>query len=237
MPTSDPCVILPWDSDHFGVRIARLIAPITDESLRAIDTWGAANEINCVYALADSTTLDQAWLCEQHGFALMDVRMTLNRDLRAFAARDSSHTVRIAQDSDLPALRALMRDSFHDTRFYTDSRFNRDRADALYVAWLEKLYADPHAGVFVVGDSDVRGMIACELRDTVGIIQLYAVNRAFRGAGVGSALIAHALAWMHARGAESAQVVTSGRNISAQRSYQTHGFLTDTIQFWYHRWL
>jgi ribosomal protein S18 acetylase RimI-like enzyme len=33
-----------------------------------------------------------------------------------------------------------------------------------------------------------------------------------------------------------ATVVTQGRNIASQRLYQKHGFVTQSIQLWYHRW-
>jgi len=31
-------------------------------------------------------------------------------------------------------------------------------------------------------------------------------------------------------------VVTQGRNLAAQRLYQRNGFVTASLQLWYHRW-
>ena len=50
------------------------------------------------------------------------------------------------------------------------------------------------------------------------------------------ALIAAALDWCEAEGAEEVAVVTQGRNVAAQRLYQRCGFVTQRLELWYHKW-
>ncbi len=69
-----------------------------------------------------------------------------------------------------------------------------------------------------------------------GQIGLFAVAEAARGQGVGGRLIAAALAWFAARGADPVTVVTQGRNIRAQRIYQQFGLLSHGLELWFHRW-
>jgi ribosomal protein S18 acetylase RimI-like enzyme len=57
-----------------------------------------------------------------------------------------------------------------------------------------------------------------------------------RGRSLGSALVEHSLRWFGERGMKDVSVVTQGRNAAAQRLYQRCGFITDSVQIWYHRW-
>src|SRR5213079_3218991 len=46
--------------------------------------------------------------------------------------------LRLATEADIPALRAIARESHTDSRFYHDPRFGCDRAAALFETWIEK---------------------------------------------------------------------------------------------------
>ena len=44
------------------------------------------------------------------------------------------------------------------------------------------------------------------------------------------------LSWSRQQHAKRVTVVTQGRNLAAQRLYQGNGFVTASLQLWYHRW-
>lgn len=83
----------------------------------------------------------------------------------------------------------------------------------------------------------VAGFVACLIDGTVGSIGLLGVADNARGLGVGHTMIISALDWFRMQGCTSVQVVTQGRNIAAQRLYQRCGFITLSVQLWYHLWL
>lgn len=246
--SSDPCVMLPWDSDFFGRRIARvkshcLDAPLIDEIAR----WTGEQAIDCLYFLADSNHTPTIALAETAGFRLVDVRLTLDLNNPAAAAttlaatRPPSVHIREAQPNDMDRLAAIARTAHTDTRFYADPHFDYARCEDLYETWIRRS-AEGFADQVLVSDQGGRatGYITCTLHaadPATGTIGLLGVGSDSRGAGLGSALVITALDWFGQRGCRQVTVVTQGRNIDAQRLYQKCRFRTRSLQLWYHRWL
>jgi dTDP-4-amino-4,6-dideoxy-D-galactose acyltransferase len=142
--------------------------------------------------------------------------------------------------SDIPALRRIAAASHHDSRFYADPHFDRERCGELYATWIEKSCRGEAADVVLVAEADgaAAGYISCRLTGREGLaeIGLLAVGAAAQGRGLGGALVGAALRRLAERGASRVRVVTQGRNTRAQRLYQAHGLLTQSIGLWFHRW-
>ena len=66
--------------------------------------------------------------------------------------------------------------------------------------------------------------------------QLLAVAQDHRRSGLAAELLGRALGWFREQGAGSVSVVTQGRNTGAVRLYERAGFVTYSIELWYHRW-
>lgn len=227
---TEPAHLLPWDSEHFGLKIAR-----ADASPEDAIAWAKAQEIDCMYACIEDDVL--AW--DEHikaGFKLVDVRITLERSLDA---RSTPHpTLRDATEADLADLALIARTSHTDSRFYADARFDRARCDALYARWITNS-VQGWADKVIVSELDGRlgGYISAHMKDDgLSSIGLLAVAQHARGQGLASAKILAACAWMRAQGATRCEVVTQGRNIAAQRVYQRAGFRTARIEYWFHWW-
>jgi dTDP-4-amino-4,6-dideoxy-D-galactose acyltransferase len=235
------CQYLEWDSQFFGARIARFEdTRLTPENAAAALAWCSENRIECVYLLTDATHAETSIIADKAGFRLVDVRMTLARDLNEPV---SLHTgagpeIRVASARDLPELMAIARVSHHDSRFYQDPGFQDSRCDDLYATWIERSFEGYADSVFVAEmDGIVSGYITCRVSNSgEGSIQLLAVRSGARGLGVGSRLVGKALEYLSERGMTTASVVTQGRNIGSLSLYQRCGFRTNNVQHWYHRW-
>lgn len=238
------CEHLDWDSRFFGRRIARLNGPRLDQTRQddplkdALD-WCAAERVDCLYLLAESDDAATVELARRHGFALTDVRITFERTWREQASPASF--IRPAQPQDLPALKAIARASHTDTRFYYDSHFPRDLCDALYETWIENSCNGFAQAVLVAEHNQTAcGYVTCHLHNDgpthEAQLGLIAVAEAQRGRGFGKALTHAFIHWAAQQGAARMTVVTQGRNIAAQRLYQQHGFLTQSLQLWFHYW-
>lgn len=234
---SPPAELLPWDSEHFGMRVARAAAgPLTADRLAALDRWCEARGVDCLYLLADGDDFETLHRAPAAGFAFVDVRLTFDRPAPAEAA--PAPDVRPARTDDLPALRPIARRGHTDSRFYADRRFPRERCDDLYDRWIVRS-VEGWADAVLVAEADGRaaGYATCHrAADGSGSIGLVGVGEAARGRGLGGRLVAAALGWFAGEGVERVEVVTQGRNVAAQRLYQAHGFRTRRVEIWYHRW-
>jgi dTDP-4-amino-4,6-dideoxy-D-galactose acyltransferase len=239
-PTDEPiCTYLDWDSQFFELRIARLNRQSLDEaSLKETLSWCRSNHIDCVYFLANSEDARSCRLADRNGFFQTDVRMTLERRLSLNDLMPPpGGTVRPAREGDFSALRAIAREGHRDTRFHFDEHFDRAKCDLLYETWIENSFKGFAQAVLVAeAEGAAVGYITCHLENEASRIGIVGVADGQRGAGLGTHLVRHFLAWSVRQGARKATVVTQGRNVPAQRLYQRTGFVTASFQLWYHRW-
>jgi dTDP-4-amino-4,6-dideoxy-D-galactose acyltransferase len=237
--TPEPlCTYLDWDSDFFGLRIARANRDrLDDTSCKEILAWCAGNRIDCLYFLADFDDPETTRVAETHEFLLVDMRMTFERTLGDVPGVPSSPVVRPAREEDLQQLRAIASKGHRDTRFYFDRHFDRTKCDLLYETWVEKSFRGFAQGMLVaeVNHKPV-AYVTGHLRGTEAQIGIVGVAQGHRGAGLGSVVVQCFLDWARREGAERATVVTQARNVGAQRLYQRNGFVTASCQLWYHRW-
>jgi dTDP-4-amino-4,6-dideoxy-D-galactose acyltransferase len=231
------CRLLEWDSAFFGRRIARLDrGRLTAAEAAATLEWCRGQRVDCLYFLADADDGPTVAAAEAHGFRLVDVRLTLERP--GGMVPPAEPDVRPWADADLPGLRALAAVSHADTRFYFDPGFAREKCAALYATWIDKSchgYADQ---VLTAGPpGEPLGYVTCHLgKDGEGQIGLIGVAAAAQGQGLGGRLVRAAVRWLHDHGMVRVAVVTQGRNGRAQRLYQRCGFVTRSLQLWYHCW-
>lgn len=242
MKAGSLCQYLDWDSEFFRRRIARItISRLSQESIERILTWCDSQVIDCIYFLADPDDGGTIRLAEDNGFHFADIRVTLERQLDNVVFTEESRfegSIRLCVPGDVPTLRTIAGVSHRDSRFYYDSHFPRPLCNALYETWIEKS-CHGYANAVLVAELQGRpvGYISCHLLDqTTGGIGLLGVSADGQGKGLGQRLVNESLRWFAGRAMERITVVTQGRNCKAQRSYQRCGFLTRSVQLWYHQW-
>ena len=233
------CTYLEWDSKFFQHRIARLNRRRLDPAtLATCAEFCQQHRIDCIYLLADSDDPQTPRLAEANDFHLTDIRVTLERPVAGedLAVFDSKST-RFARESDLPTLRAIARSGHRDTRFYSDGHFEQNKCDLLYETWIENSFRGFAQAVLVAeAEGEPAAYLACHLNEQTSQIGLLGVTEDHRGKGLATTLVRAFLSWSREQGARRAIVVTQGRNLQAQRLYQHNGFLTASMQLWYHRW-
>jgi ribosomal protein S18 acetylase RimI-like enzyme len=195
--------------------------------------------VDCLYFLADADHNVTVQVAENHGFHLVDIRLTLGLRTRGNLdkPRDADKRIRPCQPADEEALKSIARSVHLDSRFFADPHFPPERCAALYETWIAQ-DCGGSADLVLVAEwaGQVAGYISCQARAGKGQISLLGVKSEARGRGVGQSLVAEALHWFAGRGAAEVSVVTQARNLAAQQVYQKAGFRTWAVQLWYHRW-
>ena len=237
------CHLLEWDTGFFGFRIARLTpSRMTGRDMQRALTWCEGHAIDCLYYLADSDHEESTRLAERNGFHLIDIRLTLERRLARAQEKKIKGLpevrIRAFQESDLRHLKTIAREVYSDTRFFRDPHFPRGLAEGLYVTWIEKSCRGGADAVLVLERHQKPiGYITCHrLQEHMGQIGLVGLHAKARGEGGGRQLVDSALRQFQQWGMKRVEVVTQGRNLNAQRLYQSCGFMTKNLQLWYHKW-
>lgn len=207
--------------------------------IESVLAWCRKESIDCLYLLVAADDLATLRSAEERAFHLVDIRMTYDKKIeRAVTESSGLQPIRRARESDIPALRAIAAVSHTDSRFYADGGFERARCDELYATWIEKSCRGWAEVVFVAEHEGLpSGYLSCHEREgRRGEIGLVGIAARAQGRGLGRALVESALCWFAERRLERASVVTQGRNVAAQRLYQSSGFRTTAVQLWHHRW-
>jgi GNAT superfamily N-acetyltransferase len=241
MKSQVACQVLEWDSKFFGRRIARVdAAKLTNADALEVFSWARRESVDCVYLLVNADDRDSANAAQSVGFALTDIRTTLSRLPRP-DDRDGypgGKDIEPAKPDDIAALRAIARVSHRKTRFYSDPNFPRDRCDALYAKWIENSCSGDAQVVMVARQGgEAVGYLSCHLdAKRVGSIGLFAVSAEARGKAFGRRLLRASLEWFAGADAADVQVVTQGASAGGIRLYERAGFITRSVQLWYHLW-
>ncbi len=231
------CEQLAWDSSFWGVPIAKVVGSRLDAGkAEAVDAWCEANEIVCLYLLADSRDAVTGRVAAEHGYRFVDLRMTLvnSPGRRRGAGSTSASAIREAQVEDERALKAIARSAHTDSRFFFDWRFDRESCAELYVAWMDRELSDPETLVLVAARNGRPAGYVSLARGVEPAIGLLAVGEEHAGQGVASELVAAAVSSVGAD--QPVRVVTQARNSAAVRVYERCEFVAESTGVWYHKW-
>jgi len=240
MAGTERCQELPWDSAFFGVAIARAVRLHADAAdCDAMQRWCAERRIDCLYFLCPVGDAATRLHLEAAGYQFVGSRVTLERSLESEVPMPAG-AMRTATLEDIPRLRAIAAEAHHDTRFYVDGRFDRQRCDELYATWIEKS-VHGYADLVIVAERDgtPAGYVTAHLpaaADAPARIGLIAVAAEWRNQGVGRDLLKSVCQEVAARGATTMSVSTAGTNAAALAVYAREGFRAIDESLWYHRW-
>ena len=219
---------LPWDSSHFGFPVATLPGSDFD----ANEVAGAVNAMRGVpirtcYALANPKPSNIGAL-EQAGFRLVDMRVELHHD---GCVKGQLSDVRVAEADDYAGLLKMASTAFNHSRFYADSRFPKDRVDAMFMVWISNCLSDPNVRNLVIGETgSPKGFLSLRVGEASSRIELVAVADSAQRQGVGEQLVRSSVEY------GPVDVVTQQANMGAMRLYEKCGFQVDRVLLWYHWW-
>lgn len=243
---------LAWDSEVLGVRVGRCTSPVwwgdgdVDGALAAVTAAASdrsdAAGIDLLLLRTDARDATLPRLLAGQGYWLADTLVTFAADPRGARGGDGGAGVDRARADDLPALRLIAR-AFRTGHFHADPRIGRERADGLYVRWVENSLAGRADAFLVVRGEEGRplGFLTCRIATAEGqaphgVIELVAVDPRAQGRQVGRRLVDASLRWFAGAGAASVEVGTQADNLAAVHLYQRAGFRCAAFSHTFHRW-
>jgi len=234
---------LEWDSEFFGISIARLRS--VGQPIAALSTQLRAlkrQDYRLVYWLSPTLELPSDRELTELGGVLVDLRATYSRECVQASGGEIAHNSKVEALERVivtPALRSLALQAGVYSRFRKDPRIGRNNFEALYTRWIESSVSGDFAdAVFVARSSGVEvAMITVRCRERIGSIGLFAVDPSQQKQGLGAELLNAALEYFCLHGCDIAEVVTQLENRAACRLYEHCGYSLKKVERVYHFWL
>jgi RimJ/RimL family protein N-acetyltransferase len=247
--------VLTWDSNFFGIPMARLEYVLGPRRAAAEHAVAAANHalrdrgVRHVSARADVEDLATVAALEANGYRLMDALVTYTTRPRKEPPRDVREvgTIRDFTSADARELLRIADEAYRGFRgrFHLDPHIPDDRCDAFYVEWAQQCVAGTMADTVLVSegsDGQLLGFLAFRKREpvsSVGGVPVYggglgACRRDSPGAYAG--LIRAGTIWAHERGGV-AECQTQNYNFPTIRIYEAVGAHYVRADYTLHCWL
>lgn len=233
---------LKWDSDFFGFNVAYVSClRLTPNIEKHIAGFVRKENIRMLEYLCNCHDKKSVITAEKNGYSFVDIRLTFEHFVQNnYPVNDcQGYCVREAGPKDIAKLRKIASNIYRFSRYYYDSNFDKDKVAEFYANWVEKA---------VLGKFDDFVYVLCHLEEPIGFcsirknrlnsvtIGLFGMHSNYSGRGLSKYLLDTSLQKLRDSGIHYVEVVTQGRNYAAQRLYQRSGFLTKSVELWYHKW-
>lgn len=234
-----------WDSDFFGFPIAFVGSRYLSDNIQLlVERFVKKNKIKLVEYLCNCHDDLSVKVAEKNGYHFTDIRITFSLLLSNYMQKNTvladKGTFRLAKPEHINSLCAMTNQMYKDSRYFYDGNFNLPKINSFYSEWLKKAITgdfDHECYCYFEQDNPL-GFCTVRYRQNKSVsIGLFGVSGSFAGRGIGKGLLNYVIGEMKLRGMNRIDVVTQGRNYTAQKLYQSVGFRTFTTELWYHKWV
>jgi len=229
-----PLEIDKWDSNFFKVKIARL--RISQKMARG-DFSAQMSRLLLLARKNKADFLVVKLACKNPSYGRVlagfgfkkyseSVDLVFKYPARADRKLVCGCKLRLLSSRDRPAVRNIAKDAFRLSYFYKCGFAKEEVVGAYHSQWAQNFSRDRNSKVFVAEkDKKVVGFIALRLdkRKNSARIILVAVDKCYRGLGIGSALVGKCINWGR-KGLKEIFVMTQGDNRMALALYRRMGF-------------
>lgn len=247
-----------WDSQHFGLPVALIDGcyladrdyssrfAVANRLLEQFDRWSCGEGIRFVAVKAPSLDLPLVHAYEKWGFGYIESWVFNRYNLNRF---DSSAMpllpLRLARPEDREYMNQYSQGAFDTQRFHADFRIPRDKADSLYLKWIETSYTDPTQSILVYEPEGKPAAFMIfyinDFRAELGVRyvqwKMALLDPALRGKGIGNSFF-HSLLHHHRQAGDD--VVDSGlsmRNLVSLNLHNRIGFKIISTIVTFHKWI
>lgn len=220
---------LPWESDFFGLRTAR----VEFEGSHSLDAE-AMRPWRLLQAKVPADRVDIIDALSQRGFQLAEGEADLSLNIRRTERQTS---VRIAREAQIAALRAAAAHAFTRSRFRAPW-FPAGASGDFYAQWIENAVCGTfdHQCLIAVDDAgELLGFVSLREMEGDARIGLLAVLPQAQGKGIGQRLMLAAADWGRVRQLNRLRVATQLSNLAAMRLYLRSGARLESTAYWFYR--
>ena len=228
-----------WDSDFFGYNVFSIdLTRHKDVDIAQLRKILEKIGSKVCYCYADPNNLHISSRFKESGVEIADRKVTFTKAVIGEGAIDPNIKNVYQTTMSQKILDIALQSGVH-SRFNIDKKFDNNEYARLYSEWIRKsISGELASAVFVYFVDGVEaGLITIGSKNGIADIGLLAVDKHYRGLGIGSKLILAAESQARSMNLSSIQVVTQLDNEPACNLYKKNGFNISSTENIYHLWL
>ena len=232
------CIELPWDSDYFGLKSARvnLSGPVNKNEQNEILEFCCGFDFVTIFN-KDNIVENNLWIGKETNSFLVDMNLQFTKKLNHELYPTTEETYVIKGMLKNNQIIEIASKSFSYSRFFNDPYLPVEKARNIYSHWIETSFSNEDK-YFVVSEDENNplGFILFSIIEEIGVIELIAVNQENQGKKVGKKLIKALEIFLSRKGINTIKVGTQINNIIAIQFYTKMGFRLLSSSSIYHLW-
>ncbi|MFT5758748.1 MAG: dTDP-4-amino-4,6-dideoxy-D-galactose acyltransferase [Alteromonadaceae bacterium] len=221
---------LSWDSNFFSQKIAQLSFDDTSKCMSSL------NDFDLVQTKTATNNYSEINKLNQLGFHLAEGEIDFIIAIKKTVLTSSPDKITIATAQDIEQIREIANGSFLMSR-YRKPWFNADKRDEFYQIWAEKAVKGTFDDLCLIIKTAniVTGFITLKIEGKSARIGLIAVNKSYKGQGIGSNLLKHAQYYCQEKNITQLFVATQLANNIAVSLYSKFGFSPNSLSYWFYK--
>ena len=234
--------LLEWDSIFFKMKIGKLdTTGITEAVLEKEFEILKQNTppFDLIYIFCDPKNTKLNLLVSINGGILYDEKITYVKPIDQNSIVEENHKIiSIEQGKITDDTIDIAIQSGEHSRFKIDPRFKEESFKELYKIWIANSVDRKIAfeTLALTEKEEIAAIITLGEKNHRGDIGLFAVDKNFRGKGIGQTLIQNALIHFSKKAFSEVQVVTQKKNKGACSFYEKNNFTIESVVNIYHIW-
>ena len=232
-----------WDTNHFGLKIAKLPYSKNRPLQEGIEE-SIFNNVKLLITRCPTNDFKRIHELEEKGFQLMDTLIFHSIDLTNFQIPETKYPARAAITDDIPSVRNIARESFkgYISHFGADPKLDKKKCDELYELWAVNSFHDKNLADHVIVieiEEKVSAFLTIKIkdRDKTGETILCAVHPSIRRQAVYTNIIMHGLKWIRSQGCTKFESSTQITNIPIHKARAKLGASIDRSYYTFHLWI
>ena len=239
---------LNWDSDFFGFKVGRIHQVVVDiaslnETLHSIEAE-SERSFQLLYLSNPTEIADLSSISANFKLKFVDRKITYSKELTKVVEPTNLQINSYQKVFPEPQLMQLAIQSGIYSRFNIDENIKQQQFEALYEQWMMNSVLRKMAKEVLTYHTKelsmlptIAGMVTIkEINEQHSEIGIIAVEKGFRGQGIGKQLMTASENWSFKNGYQNLQVVTQGANLPACKLYESCGYQIIKVEYCYHLW-
>jgi dTDP-4-amino-4,6-dideoxy-D-galactose acyltransferase len=226
-----------WESNYFGFNIAYFYPRNNLFEFKKLEEFIKSGKIKFIWGHSSINNINIINKFKDYGFKYADLQICFKCEIGKLAINENMF--QIAVDEDSGEIKNIAQKLFVDSRFY-QTDFNSNKIKKLYQIWVEKaingLFDDICLKIYYENRIAGFSTLSYSGKET-SKIGLIGIRKEYQNRGLGKYLITSVFSFLKSENIKYVDVITQGKNYQAENFYIKNGFLLDSINIWFYKYI